>query len=70
MAETADHALSDVHYYGEEFIQSVWVRDVVHGVEQTELKGKCNAVRKFDVLLHVFLVFEFESLQMKGEDVW
>lgn len=58
MARTADHILSNMHYYGEKFIQSVWIWDIVHGVEQTELKGKCNAIREFDVLLHVFLVFE------------
>lgn len=68
MARTADHALSNMHYYGEKLIQSVRIRDIVHGVEQTELKGECNAVREFGVSLHVFLVFE--SLQMKGEDVW
>lgn len=68
MARTADHALSNMHYYSEKLIQSVRIWDIVHCVEQTELKGKCNAVRKFDVLLNVFLVFE--SLQMKGEDVW
>jgi len=57
-----------MHYYGEKFVQSVRIWNIVHGVEQTELERKCHAVREFDVLLDVFLVFE--SLQMKGENVW
>lgn len=57
-----------MYHYSEQFIQSVWIRDVVHGIEQTQLKGKCNTIREFDVFLHVFLVLE--SLQMKGEHVW
>lgn len=60
------YSLSDMNYYSKEIIQAVGVLEVVHGIKQPQVERKCDAIRQFNILLHILLKFEAFKVQSKN----
>lgn len=50
-----------------QFVQTIGVLSVVDSIEKSQFKGEGDAIREFNVLADVFLVFK--SLEMKRQNV-
>lgn len=51
-------AAADVHNNAKELVEPIRVVHFIDGIEQTQLKGKGNAIGELDVFSQIFLVLE------------
>lgn len=62
------HAHSNVNHDRPQLVQSIRIRNVVRGIEQSQFEWEYDPVRELDVSLQALLVFE--AFQMKRQEIW